>query len=62
LDLLNHPAFAGFAPLILPWDDRAYDDILRLDTFLETWLANEIKRRRRAKTYASWSTTSSLTG
>jgi acetyl esterase/lipase len=25
-DLLRHPAFAGFAPLILPWDDRAYDE------------------------------------
>jgi acetyl esterase/lipase len=24
-DLLNHPAFAGFAHLLLPWDDRAYD-------------------------------------
>jgi acetyl esterase/lipase len=24
-DLLRHPAFAGFAHLILPWDDRAYD-------------------------------------
>ncbi len=24
-DLLRHPAFAGFAQLILPWDDRAYD-------------------------------------
>lgn len=24
-DLLNHPAFAGFAPLILPWDGRTYD-------------------------------------
>lgn len=23
-DLLNHPAFAGFAPLILPWDGRTY--------------------------------------
>jgi acetyl esterase/lipase len=25
-DLLNHPALAGFARLILPWDDRAYDE------------------------------------
>lgn len=24
-DLLNHPAFAGFAPLLLPWDGRVYD-------------------------------------
>lgn len=24
-ELLNHPAFAGFAPLILPWDGRTYD-------------------------------------
>jgi acetyl esterase/lipase len=24
-DVLRHPAFAGFAPLILPRDDRAYD-------------------------------------
>ncbi|SMF89973.1 Acetyl esterase/lipase [Azospirillum oryzae] len=29
-DLLNHPAFAGFAPRILPWDDRVYDKSLRL--------------------------------
>ena len=29
-DLLNHPAFAGFARLLLPWDDRACDDRLRL--------------------------------
>jgi acetyl esterase/lipase len=29
-DLLRHPAFAGFAPLILPWDDRAYDEQMRL--------------------------------
>ena len=25
-DLLRHPAFREFAPLILPWDDRAYDE------------------------------------
>jgi acetyl esterase/lipase len=25
-DLLRHPAFAGFAPLILPWDGRIYDE------------------------------------
>ena len=30
LDLLNHPAFAGFGRLLLPWDDRTYDDSMRL--------------------------------
>jgi acetyl esterase/lipase len=29
-DILGHPAFAGFARRILPWDDRAYDESLRL--------------------------------
>src|SRR5687767_15423609 len=29
-NLLNHPAFAGFGPLLLPWNDRTYDDGLRL--------------------------------
>ncbi|OFW64986.1 MAG: esterase [Actinobacteria bacterium RBG_13_63_9] len=29
-DLLNHAAFAGFGRLILPWDDRTYDESLRL--------------------------------
>jgi acetyl esterase/lipase len=29
-DLLNHPAFAGFGRLLLPWDDRAYDNGVRL--------------------------------
>ncbi len=29
-DILNHPAFAGFAHLILPWDDQAYDENMRL--------------------------------
>lgn len=29
-DLLRHPAFAGFSGLILPWDDRAYDDRMKL--------------------------------
>jgi acetyl esterase/lipase len=29
-DLLCHPAFAGFGRLILPWDDRAYDEDMRL--------------------------------
>ena len=28
--LLAHPAFAGFARLILPWDDRAPDQTIRL--------------------------------
>jgi hypothetical protein len=25
-NLLSHPAFAGFGRLLLPWDDRAYDN------------------------------------
>ena len=29
-DILRHPSFAGFGHLILPWDDRAYDEHLRL--------------------------------
>ena len=29
-DLLNHPAFAGFGRLLLPWDNRAYDEDMRL--------------------------------
>jgi acetyl esterase/lipase len=29
-DVLRHPAFAGFAPLILPWDDRTYDEQMPL--------------------------------
>ena len=29
-DILRHPAFAGFARLILPWDGRAYDEGLAL--------------------------------
>jgi acetyl esterase/lipase len=29
-DLLRHPAFAGFARLLLPWDDRTYDEQLKL--------------------------------
>ncbi|ABC82988.1 alpha/beta hydrolase [Anaeromyxobacter dehalogenans] len=29
-DLLNHPAFAGFGDLLLPWDDRAYDEHMPL--------------------------------
>ncbi|HEV8716939.1 MAG TPA: alpha/beta hydrolase [Candidatus Binatia bacterium] len=28
--LLGHPAFAGFAHLLLPWDDRSYDKSMRL--------------------------------
>lgn len=30
-DLLDHPAFARFGRLILPWDGRAYDADMRLD-------------------------------
>jgi acetyl esterase/lipase len=29
-DLLRHPAFAGFSQLILPWDDRRYDERMPL--------------------------------
>jgi acetyl esterase/lipase len=29
-DILHHPSFAGFSHLILPWDDRAYDENLQL--------------------------------
>ena len=29
-DLLNHSAFSGFGRLLLPWDDRAYDETMRL--------------------------------
>jgi acetyl esterase/lipase len=29
-DLLGHPAFAGFARLLLPWDGRRYDEQMRL--------------------------------
>jgi acetyl esterase/lipase len=29
-DLLGHPAFAGFARLLLPWDGRRYDESMRL--------------------------------
>jgi len=29
-DLLKHPAFAGFARLTLPWDERTYDRMMRL--------------------------------
>ena len=28
--VLHHPAFAGFARMLLPWDDRAYDDSMPL--------------------------------
>ena len=30
LDLMNHPAFAGFGQYLLPWDNRAYDENLLL--------------------------------
>jgi acetyl esterase/lipase len=30
-DLLNHPRLAGYAHLMLPWDDRPYDPDTRLD-------------------------------
>ncbi len=30
LDLLNHPAFAGFGRLLLPWDDRTYHTSMQL--------------------------------
>ena len=29
-DILQHPAFAGFARLLLPWDDRRYDHAVPL--------------------------------
>jgi acetyl esterase/lipase len=29
-DVLNHPAFAGHGRLLLPWDDRSYDEDMRL--------------------------------
>ena len=29
-DLLNHPSFAGFGRLIMPWDNRAYDENMPL--------------------------------
>jgi len=29
-NLLGHPAFAGFARLLLPWDGRRYDETMRL--------------------------------
>jgi acetyl esterase/lipase len=29
-DILRHPSFAGFSRLILPWDDRAYDEDMPL--------------------------------
>ncbi|MBP1598690.1 MAG: hypothetical protein H6Q05_4067 [Acidobacteria bacterium] len=29
-DILRHPSFAGFSRLILPWDDRVYDEDMRL--------------------------------
>src|SRR5215217_3001379 len=32
-DLLRHPAFAAFARLLLPWDDRPYDEATELRAF-----------------------------
>jgi acetyl esterase/lipase len=29
-DILNHPAFSGFSRFILPWDNRNYDESMRL--------------------------------
>jgi hypothetical protein len=29
-DVLSHPAFAGFGSLILPWDNRSYDESMPL--------------------------------
>ena len=29
-DVMEHPAFAGFGRLLLPWDDRRYDATMRL--------------------------------
>lgn len=29
-DLLKHPAFAGHARLLLPWDERAYDECMQI--------------------------------
>jgi acetyl esterase/lipase len=31
-DVLEHPAFAGFGRLVLPWDNRRYDPALRLSS------------------------------
>lgn len=30
-EILNHPAFSGFARHLLPWDDRPYDEAMRLN-------------------------------
>lgn len=29
-DILQHPAFSGYAPRVLPWDDRRYDEDMML--------------------------------
>jgi acetyl esterase/lipase len=31
LDIVNHPSFAGFGRLLLPWDNRDYDKTTRLN-------------------------------
>ncbi|CAN7475024.1 hypothetical protein LJR098_004461 [Rhizobium sp. LjRoot98] len=30
-DILRHPAFSGYAPRVLPWDDRRYDEDMTLN-------------------------------
>jgi hypothetical protein len=50
-DLLNHPAFAGFGRLLLPWDDRTYDGSMRFATFVRccritaTWIREQWSAR-----------------
>jgi hypothetical protein len=40
-DVLDHPQLAGFAHLMLPWDDRSYDPDTRLEWLLRgaRWFA-----------------------
>ena len=45
-DLLNHPAFAGFGRLLLPWDDRAYDQNMRLG---DLGIAPAVSQPRRSR-------------